>query len=72
MLKISVSKSTRCPQEPGGCPKCVPGLAKIIGLADGPNPAKACHVHEWAVAMLEQAGHSREMAQVLLQRMLRA
>lgn len=50
----------------------VPGLAKIVGLADESDPAKMCHVQEWALAMLEQAGHSREIARMLLQRMLRA
>jgi hypothetical protein len=53
-------------------PVSVPGLAKIVGLADEADPARMCHVREWALAMLEQAGHSREMAQMLLQRMLRA
>lgn len=71
MLNVSISKCPRCAQKLPVKPAPVPGLAKIIGLADESDPARMCHVREWALAMIEQAGHSREMAQVLLQRMLR-
>ncbi len=53
-----------------GSPR-IPGLARVVGLADGADPDRACHVREWALAMLEQAGYTREIAQLLLQRMLR-
>lgn len=59
-----------CRAKPLPSASSVPGLAKIVGLADESDPARMCHVREWAVAMIEQAGHSREVAQMLLHRIL--
>lgn len=70
MLKIGVSKTPRGNRKGPVEPKPVPGLARIIGLAGSGEADRENHVREWALAMIEQAGYSRELAPAILQRML--
>lgn len=70
MLKIGVSKTPRARQKEQVKPMPVPGLSRIVGLAGSGDADRENHVREWALAMIEQAGYSRELAPAILQRML--
>jgi hypothetical protein len=70
VLKVSVSRASRVLRKDVERLRPVPGLARIVGLAGSGDADREGLVREWALAMIEQAGHSRDLAPAILQRML--